>query len=133
MNDQDKFAKLLTGYLDAGAADLKAGTAYSLQQARARALASLAAPSAVAQPRFAPAFAGAGRGGASGTGGLWKSTRLWLGIVAIVVASFGYQQWQVYQQTREIAELDTQLLSSDLPIDAYLDRGFQTWLARPEP
>ncbi len=32
------------------------------------------------------------------------------------------------QQTREIEEIDVQILTSDLPIDAYVDRGFQTWL-----
>ena len=45
----------------------------------------------------------------------------------------GYQQWNLYQQSREIEELDVQILSSDLPIDAYLDRGFQTWLTRYQP
>ena len=54
-------------------------------------------------------------------------------MVLIAAAAFGYQQWQVYQQTREIEELDVQILSSDLPIDAYLDRGFQTWLTRFQP
>jgi len=29
---------------------------------------------------------------------------------------------------QEIAETDAAILSSDLPIDAYLDRGFQVWL-----
>ena len=33
----------------------------------------------------------------------------------------------------EAEELDVQILSSDLPIDAYLDRGFQTWLTRFQP
>ena len=41
---------------------------------------------------------------------------------------FGYQQWHAVQQVREFEELDLHLLSSDLPIDAYLDRGFQNWL-----
>ena len=30
----------------------------------------------------------------------------------------------------ELAEIDSQLLTDDLPIDAYLDRGFQNWLKR---
>ena len=29
---------------------------------------------------------------------------------------------------REFEELDLHLLASDLPIDAYLDEGFQNWL-----
>jgi len=32
------------------------------------------------------------------------------------------------QQIDEIEELDSALLSDDLPIDAYLDSGFVAWL-----
>jgi hypothetical protein len=60
----------------------------------------------------------------------WASGRLWLGIALIVVAGFGFQQWQAYQQLNDIEETDAAILSSDLPIDAYLDRGFQNWLKR---
>lgn len=38
--------------------------------------------------------------------------------------------WQQQQRAAEIEELDALLLSSDLPIDAYLDQGFATWLKR---
>ena len=47
--------------------------------------------------------------------------------------TFGWQQWKAYQQANELADIDVQILSSDLPIDAYLDRGFQTWLTRYQP
>ena len=53
---------------------------------------------------------------------------LWLGIALIMAAGFGYQQWQAYQQLTDIEETDAAILSSELPIDAYLDRGFQNWL-----
>ena len=36
--------------------------------------------------------------------------------------------WQQQQRAAEIEELDALLLSSDLPIDAYLDQGFTAWL-----
>ena len=132
--DQDEFARKLTGYLDAGAAQLKAGTLYRLQQARGKALARLAEPAQASQGHLARghAYAGAGRAGSPGSGAR-KSAWLWVGVVLIAAGAFGYQQWQVYQQTREIEELDVQILSSDLPIDAYLDRGFQTWLTRFQP
>jgi Protein of unknown function (DUF3619) len=133
MNTDEEFAKKITGYLDAGAAGMKSGTAYRLQQARQKALARMGQqPEPVTQSRLAHAFASTG-GSSPGPSSLWKSGRLWGGIVAIVLASFAWQQWQVYQQTREIEELDVQILSSDLPIDAYLDRGFQNWLTRREP
>lgn len=38
--------------------------------------------------------------------------------------------WQQKQRAAEIEELDALLLSSDLPIDAYLDQGFTAWLKR---
>lgn len=134
MNTDEEFAKKITGYLDVGTAGLKSGTAYRLQQARQQALARMGPqPEPVAHTRLAHAFASAGGGASGGAPSLWKSGRLWLGILAIVAASFAWQQWQLYQQTRELEELDAQLLSSDLPIDAYLDRGFQNWLTRREP
>lgn len=135
IDHQDEFAKKLTGYLDAGTAELKAGTLYKLQQARGKALAKLGqtAPAADGRVAQAPAYAAAGRGTGSAGSGVRKGAWLWLGVVLIVAAGFGYQQWQVYQQTTELEELDVQILSSDLPIDAYLDRGFQTWLTRYQP
>jgi hypothetical protein len=30
----------------------------------------------------------------------------------------------------EAVELDTQLLADELPIDAYLDKGFEAWLKK---
>jgi hypothetical protein len=132
--DNDNFPKKLTAYLDIGAAELKAGTAYRLQNARAAALARLAGSNSIRAPesRLAHAFAGSGGSASSGGRSLWTSARLWLGIAIIVAAVFGYQQWQVYQQVNDIVELDAQILSSDLPIDAYLDQGFRNWLAHDE-
>ena len=132
--DNDNFPKKLTAYLDIGAAELKAGTAYRLQNARAAALARLAGSDGVRAPesRLAHAFAGSGGLASSGGRSLWTSARLWLGIAIIVAAGFGYQQWQVYQQVNDLVELDAQILSSDLPIDAYLDQGFRNWLAHDE-
>jgi hypothetical protein len=135
MTTQDEnFSKKLTGYLDIGAAELKAGTVYRLQNARAAAMARLAEPGGVrtSQSRLAHAFASAGGSAPSGGRSLWTSARLWLGIAIIVAAGFGYQQWQLYQQVNDIVELDAQILSSDLPIDAYLDQGFRNWLAHDE-
>src|SRR4029079_16022757 len=64
-----------------------------------------------------------GRFGARGTPARWRAA-----VMLIAALGFGYQQWQAVQQVREFEELDLHLLASDLPIDAYLDRGFQNWL-----
>jgi len=125
-HDQEEFAHKITAYLDRGTADLRAGTVYRLQQARAQALAQLAGqPVGVPESRLAHALSGSGTG--SG-GGMRRRAWLGLGILLIAAAGLGYHQWLVYQQTREIADIDVEILTSDLPIDAYVDRGFQTWL-----
>jgi len=125
MNDQEsRIAHKLTEYLDRGAADLRSGTVYRLQQARAAALAG------VNHARTAGTeLAMAGAGGASIRSGTRGTPARWLAAVMLIAAlGFGYQQWQAVQQVREFEELDLHLLASDLPIDAYLDGGFQNWL-----
>lgn len=126
IRDEQEFANKITGYLDQGVAGMRAGTLYRLQQARARALERVAAPAPAMQTRMAHALVG---GGGSGSSGLRRGGWLGLGIVLLLAMFlYGWQQWRTYQQTREIEELDVQILTSDLPIDAYVDRGFQTWL-----
>ena len=38
--------------------------------------------------------------------------------------------WQQNQRAKEVEEIDALLLTDDLPIDAYLDRGFQNWVKK---
>jgi hypothetical protein len=121
--DDKEIAARITTYLDAGTKELKSGTAYRLQQARAAALARLQ------DPMRSPEAALAGAGGTlGGTRPFYAQVRFWIGVALIAAAGFGWQQWQVYQAINEAEEIDAMLLSSELPIDAYLDRGFQAWL-----
>ena len=126
MSAEKQIAQKITAYLDQGAAGLRAGTAYRLQQARATALARLD-PAYAQSIALVPALAGA-RGGSVRRG--WSSGPMrWLGIALIVGAAlFGWQQWRAVQQVHEMQDLDLQILSSELPLDAYLDRGFLNWL-----
>jgi len=130
MTPDDIFSKKITTYLDQGVADLKAGTAYRLQLARAEALARLSDPQRAPETRLAVAGAGSGSGKPPGGRGPSGRGWLWIGIALIVAAGFGFQQWQAYQQLNDIEETDAAILSSELPIDAYLDRGFQNCLKR---
>ena len=68
-------------------------------------------------------------GNLRGFGG-WPAYALYAVIALAVLAAgaVGIQRWQQDQRSAELAELDYQLLTDDLPIDAYLDRGFHTWL-----
>ncbi|MDQ2963439.1 MAG: DUF3619 family protein [Pseudomonadota bacterium] len=128
MNDQE-IAKKITGYLDRGTAGLRAGTAFKLQRARQEALARLSAP------QHTPEFTFAGAGGATFGGGrrFLADARIWIGLLLLVGGLISYQYWQAAQQARDIEETDAAILSSELPIEAYLDRGFQAWLKRSEP
>jgi hypothetical protein len=131
--NEDLFAKKITGYLDRGSDELKSGTAYRLQQARARALERLAEAETAPAVGMAAAHGLAGSGSMSGRTGLrghplWSSRGLWVGIALIIAGGVFYHQWQATQAAREIEETDAAILSSELPIDAYLDSGFQNWL-----
>lgn len=58
------------------------------------------------------------------------SLRVLLPLVVLAIAFATTYAWQQKQRAAELEELDAQLLSSDLPIDAYLDQGFAAWLKR---
>jgi len=128
----DDFARKITGYLDQGTASMRAGTAYRLQLARQQALARLN-PETARDAELAGAFAGSA-GLSSGGGGrsFWTSAKLWLGILLIAAAGVGYQQYQSWQATRDLVDTDVEILTSDLPIDAYVDKGFQNWLTHQD-
>lgn len=48
-------------------------------------------------------------------------------LLAGVVATY---YWNSFEQAAEYAEVDSALLSDELPPAAYLDKGFQAWLER---
>jgi uncharacterized protein DUF3619 len=138
MSTEEEFGKKLKTYLDQGSADLRSGIAYRLQQARASAIARAAGQAETADVpvrEVAHRLAGIGGSGSQGMGErpLYGQPRVWLGIGLLVAAMIGYQQWTAWQDLQELEDLDAQILTSDLPIDAYLDRGFQLWLKSPKP
>jgi Protein of unknown function (DUF3619) len=63
-----------------------------------------------------------------GWGGL--ALRVLLPLAVLVGSGATIYTWQQNQRQAEMEELDSQLLTDDLPIDAYLDRGFQSWLKK---
>jgi hypothetical protein len=63
-----------------------------------------------------------------GVGGF--SLRFILPTVLMVAGVIAVYTWQQERRAAEAEELDAQLLTDDLPIDAYLDRGFEAWLKK---
>ena len=129
MNPESEFARKIAHYLDLGTADLRPGTLYRLKQARAAAMANLGTAESTV-----PDLVTAGGPRLPGSHPQQRAAIVrWLAAALFVaVAGFGYQQWHAMQQVNEFEDLDMHLLASDLPIDAYLDRGFQNWLRSGE-
>lgn len=121
-----KFANKIRQALNEGSR-VDARIAERLRAARERAIASR-------KPEREPALAWARStatgviGGFGGVGGF--SLRLVLPTVLLVVGLVAIYSWQRDQTAADIEELDAHLLTDDLPIDAYLDRGFEAWLKK---
>lgn len=100
-----------------------AGVAQRLKAAREAALARQ-------RPEPAPALAWAG--GVLGRFDGWGDLALYvvLPLALLLIGVSGGYYWQQSQRIAAIEEIDAQLLTDDLPIDAYLDRGFQNWLKK---
>lgn len=59
----------------------------------------------------------------------FKSLGVVLPLLALVVGLVGIYQFEQQQRISEIAELDVAVLSDELPPSAYLDHGFNAYLA----
>lgn len=57
-------------------------------------------------------------------------TRHLIAVAILIAGLIGAVYWQNRAPAREIVEIDLGLLTDDLPINAYLDRGFDSWLKR---
>ena len=82
------------------------------------------------RPEPAPVLAWADNvvGSFGGWGGM--SLRVLLPFAILLAGVGGAYSWQQNQRAAELEEIDARLLTDDLPIDAYLDRGFQNWLKK---
>ena len=102
---------------------LSPGAAARLRAARERALERQRA-----EPAPALAWADNVLGGLGGWSG--RSLRLLAPFVALAIGVAAIYTWQQKQLLAEVEEIDAQLLTDELPIDAYLDRNFQNWLKK---
>ena len=56
--------------------------------------------------------------------------RLLLATIALIIGLLTIQSLKQIQTAEEIEEIDTAVLTGDLPLDAYMDAGFDAWLRR---
>lgn len=118
MNDNEVAGRIVAR-LDQGLADLPASTVQKIQAARIAAVAAYHPE----KPLWGHSRAG---NALSGWGFRGLSPRLVLPAAIVVASLTGLIYWQMSGHHEE--ELDTGLLAGELPIHAYTDPGFETWL-----
>ena len=82
----------------------------------------------IAAPRTVLTWADNLTGGLGGSGSVFS--RILLPAAMIILGLVAINTWRQSQTVQELVEIDSGVLTSDLPIDAYLDRGFDAWLKR---
>jgi hypothetical protein len=102
-------------------AHLDANIAERLRAAREQALARR-------HPEGRLAWADNVTGRLGGVSGI--SLRVLLPLLVVAVGLFAIRNWQQTQRVSEVEEIDASVLAGDLPLDAYLDKGFEAWLKR---
>ena len=104
--------------------ELDAATLARLTTARERALANQRLASA------SPVFAWANNVGGRFTGTGSLISRIVLPTAVLILGLLAINVWRQSQVAKEIEEIDAAVLAGDLPLDAYLDKGFDAWLKR---
>jgi len=118
MNERE-FADKLKPWLDRTAAGIGEMQATRLRAARLRAVDAYRQP--VRLLGLIPVAAGTAE---TLRYGLGPRALLWLPVVALLATL----AWQSAQQQPDIGDLDAQLLTQELPPDAFLDKDFRSWL-----
>lgn len=121
MIQEREAAQKIIEILDYGTAQLDQDTAGKLAEARQRAVAAMVAPAHVAHAHAS--LAGFGHFIADHMHGarIWMPMALVIGLLVFVVL-------QQQHSSKAPLEGDALLLASDLPPEAYVDKGFDAWL-----
>jgi Protein of unknown function (DUF3619) len=121
----DELAAKIVQRLDDGVENLNETTRQRLAAARKAALSHYRQRP---EPVFGLAWAPAAL---SRLGGMQRlqGARYLIAVAALVLGLIGFAYWQSLQ-SNDFSDIDVRLLTDDLPIDAYLDRGFDSWLKR---
>ena len=123
MNEQD-LARQIVQRLNGGLDQIKQGTLYQLQSARQKALDQCRE---VRQPVFG--LAAAGNFASRSSHSRYFNARYIAAAALLILSLIGISYWQ-FVMSNDMADIDASLLTSDLPINAYLDSGFDAWLKR---
>jgi len=122
---EHELARKLVQHLDYGLDRLEPGVRERLVTARNAALSKCRE-----QPEPVLGLAWAGQAAARITEHSFFDARNLVTGAAFVLALAGVAYWQVSAPVNDLADIDTSLLTDELPINAYLDKGFDSWLKR---
>ncbi len=129
---QGRFAMRVAARLSAGAEALPHDISERLRVARQQALAQRRQPKAVARLRRAPLAASHGGTASLGFGdealGFWGRLASGALVLALAIGLVTVNIVQDDDRAVEVAELDSALLTDDLPPAAYADPGFLRYL-----
>jgi len=124
MNEKD-FSQKIASYLELGNTQMKGETAARLAQARERALTAYRAPVSilglvtVSGKLLDPAY-------------VVRKPLFWLPILAAALAIWLVQPNAADNLYDDSGVIDAKLLTGELPIDAFLDKDFATWVQEKE-
>lgn len=126
---QDRYGLKTASYLSAGTAELPYEVSERLRASRAQAVAARKIIKVQTAPVTATASAGSVLSWGSGDGfGLWSRIGSVLPLIALVLGLLAISSLQTDKLVRELAEVDSALLTDDLPPDAFSDPGFLQFL-----
>jgi hypothetical protein len=140
---ENEFALKIVRALDENTSNLPAAAVDRLRDARRAAIARKKPEKvavAMSAPAFTPALAGAGATLTTGDAGNGQRHKGWLArlgglglawpLAALVIGLAGIAYWEDQERRAELADIDAAMMSDSLPIDAYLDHGFNAYLTR---
>lgn len=123
----DQFGARVAHVLDDGARQMPHDIGERLRAARTQAVAHRR----ISETAVAPAVLAQGNSAVlGGSLGFWGGAASWLPLVALVVGLLGIGTLQEQMRASEVADVDTELLTGDLPTAAYTDPGFAQYLKR---
>lgn len=120
--EDEQLAKLAVNLLNDNAQHLNAVTLQRLSEARGQAVSQLEASQGVNQSGHVLQWAGHGFGGYFGQHRLMSAAII---VGAMLLTFFAAQK---FNENNNLENSDAFLLASELPPEAFADKGFDTWL-----
>ena len=126
---ETRFGARVAAHLEKGSLELPHNIIERLRAGRMRALSSRRVTELQLEPVFAGAPVGSGNLSAH-TPGFWIRASALLPLLALILGLMAIGAIQDQERAFELAEVDAELLTADLPPTAYTDPGFLQFLKK---